>query len=161
MVEQLGAARKDQKALATEQRELRGRVQQWFQPSVDADEPNDVTKWTRGGVGYPQISPNSRQRDSAYFALEGSEGVLRSISGMTHPNIHVLEETIASLPTGGFQFVHRPEDIDKEIRGAYLALEYGIQAWSRYHSTEAEFNLLVSRLQTLAQRLDAASALLH
>ena len=70
--------------------------------------------------------------------------------GMTHPNIFVLGEIITPTEGGITQFVHRARDIDKEVRAAFMTFTRGVMIWSRYFSTEADFDSLQSQVGDIA-----------
>jgi hypothetical protein len=87
-------------------------------------------------------------------------GVYAAQCGMTHPNVLVSLETLTRSTTGRFAFVHRAEDIDKEVRVAFVTFARGVRVWSRYFSTQADFNVLDHRLREIQGRFEEASAMI-
>jgi hypothetical protein len=78
---------------------------------------------------------------------------------MTHPNIFVLGEIIKPLEGGGSQLVHQACDIDKEVRAAFVALANGVVFWSRYFSTESDFDRPQDKVKQISAQFEAASDL--
>ncbi len=160
-LDQLGAASAVRNEMAKKHRELRARVQQWFAPVVDDAAPADSSLWTRAGSGFPQLTELAMGAMSSDLEEEVRRGVYAAQCGMTHPNIFVLGETLRPLEEGGIQFVHRAEDIDKEVRAGFFTFIRGVLAWARYFSVEPEFDALVDRLESIGDRFEDASGDLH
>ena len=156
-MEQLGADAAVRKELDKENRRLRAQVREWFAPQMDTIEPKDASKWKRGGVGYPELTELATRATHPDLGLRMARGVYGAYCGMTHPNILVLAETL-QLPENGSGFVHRAKDVDKEIRTGLFALEHGVLVWSRYFSTETDFNTLRVLLDSISERFEAASS---
>jgi len=157
MVDLLRAPSKTRKDLAKEYRELRAGVRTWFSPDVDEELPDDVSLWTRSGLGYPDFTDVAVMGMSGEFDEKVRRGLYAAQCGMTHPNIFVLGETIAPIPGADLGFVHPATDVDKEVRVAFVTFMRGLMVWSRYFSIESEFDVLQSRIKEISSRFEAAS----
>jgi len=141
----------------SEYRELRAGVRTWFSPDVDEELPDDVSLWTRSGLGYPDFTDVAVMGMSGEFDEKVRRGLYAAQCGMTHPNIFVLGETIAPIPGADLGFVHPATDVDKEVRVAFVTFMRGLMVWSRYFSIESEFDVLQSRIKEISSRFEAAS----
>lgn len=160
-VDQLGAPSSIKRELAEAYRDLRTNVRRWFSPQVDAEEPKNATLWTRSGTGFPDLTTFASLAMSTELDDKVTRGMYGAQCGMTHPNIFVLGEILKPTEGGIMQFVHRARDIDKEVRAAFITFTRGVMIWSRYFSTEADFDSLQSRVGDIASRFEAASELLE
>ena len=154
-INQLGAGSADKKLMAKQHRELREKVQVWFLPEVDAEEPDDCTMWTRGGSGFPDYDDLAAGSMPRSMPIGVRRGMYTAMCGMTHPNIIVLGESIRPTANGGVEFFHRPEDIEKLVRATFATLLGGIKLWSGYFNAKADFDAFVVRADALADKFDA------
>lgn len=154
-IDQLRASNAEKKVMAKQHRELREKVKVWFSPEVDPQEPDDCTKWTRGGFGFPDYDELAAGSMPRSMPIGVRRGMYTAMCGMTHPNIIVLGETIRPTANGGVEFFHRPEDIEKLVRATFATFLGGIKLWSGYFNTEADFDAFVVRADALADKFDA------
>jgi hypothetical protein len=160
-LDQLGTERTVRNEVAEKHRQLRARVQGWFAPEVDDVQPTDSSLWKRNGSGYPDLTELAAAAMPNDLDLSVRKGVYAAQCGMTHPNIFVLGETVEPLGARGIQFVHRAEDVDKEVRAAFVMFMRGVLVCARYFSVEGEFKALEDRLNTISDSLEAASGKLY
>jgi hypothetical protein len=157
-IDRLGAASADQNAVAKSHRLLRANARTWFAPDVDASEPEESSRWTRGGSGFPDYTDLAAAAMPSSMPLQVRRGMYAAQCGMTHPNILVLGETIRPSATSQAEFFHRPEDIEKLVRAAFATFLGGLKVWSRYFNTAPEFETFVLQLDEFANQFDALFA---
>jgi len=139
-------------------RKLRTRVDDWFSPEKNDENPTDTTEWTRNGEGHE----NYTELAVIAMAEAASPGILRGIyaaqCAMTHPNVVALGEIVTKREDDVVEFTLTREDIDKMVRMAFLVLLHGLTVWSRYFLDEQAFDTVNARLTTVNDHFEAASA---
>lgn len=157
-VEQLSADASQRREVQSTHLKLRAQVKKWFDPEVDQGEPKDASLWTLNGKGFPELTDLAADAMPSDLMLKVRKGMYGAQCGMTHPNVWVIGETIEPLGSGSFQFRHRPEDVDKEVRAAYVLFMRSTVAWARYFLIERDFNEFTQRVDTINEKFEQASA---